>query len=113
MRIGAFHMQKTKTAISPNNRFMWRLFNDTIYVKFRVCFTIDNYENGIISLCDTSIAFIHALCHSKMHLHQRGPLELIKTMLKSYHILLSLFPVWISYPKGSTRVVLESRRLFI
>ena len=33
-----------------------------------------------------------------MHFYQRGPLELVKTMLKSDHVLLGLSPVWMSCP---------------
>ena len=80
--------------------YLKAFINDTVYVK-RVYFTIVNYENDIFSLFETSDAFIHALCHSKMHFHQRRPLELINRMLKSFHVLLGLSPVWNSYPKGS------------
>ena len=61
----------TKASISLVNMFLRHLFNDAVCVKFRACFTIANYENNIFSLCETSNAFIHALCHSKMHFHQR------------------------------------------
>ena len=98
-----FPHSKTKTSMSLVNRFRRRLFIDTVYVKFRVCVSIANYTHDIFSLCETSIAFIHALCHSKLHFHQHRPLELIKTMLKSLHVLLGLFPVWNSYPKDNTQ----------
>ena len=45
--------------------FWRRLFNDTVYMEFRVCFTIAKYENGIFSLCETSNAFIDAFRYSK------------------------------------------------
>ena len=80
-----------------------RLFNDTVYVKFRLWFTIANYENDIFSLCRRSNACIRVLRDSKMHFHQRGPLELIKTMLDYFHVMLGLSLVWNSYPKGSTQ----------
>ena len=41
------------------------------------------------------------LCYSKIHLHQLGPFELIKTLLKSLLVLYGLFQVWNRYPKGS------------
>ena len=69
-------------------------------MQFRVCFTVTKYEINIFSLCETSNAFIDALCYSKIHFHQSRPFELIKTMLKSLHVLLSLSPVWNRYPKG-------------
>ena len=51
-------------------------------------------------LCETSNAFIGAFCYSKIHLHLSGPFKLIKTMLKSLHVLLGLSPVWNCYLKG-------------
>ena len=54
-----------------------------------------------IFVMETSNAFMHALCHLKALLNQRGPLELIKTMLKSFHIVLDLSKVLNSYLKGS------------
>ena len=65
----------------------------------QVCFTIAKYENDIFSLYETSNAFIHAFCHSKVHFQQSEPLKLIKIMLKSFHVLLGLSPVWNRYPK--------------
>ena len=44
-------------------------------------------QNDIFLFCETSNAFIHAFCRSKIHFHQRGPLKLIQTMLKSFHVL--------------------------
>ena len=70
-------------------------------MKFRVCLTIVKYKNDIFLLCQTSKAFIHAFCHLKIHLQQRGPLKLIKMILKSFHVLLGLSPVWNNYAKGS------------
>ena len=49
----------------------------------------------------TSNAFICAFCYSKIHFHRAGPFKLIKTMLKSLHVLLGLSSVWNRYPKGS------------
>ena len=39
----------------------------------------------------------------KSHFHQLGPFRLIKTMLKSLHVLLGLSTVWNRYPKGSRK----------
>ena len=60
------------------NWFCRRLFNDTVYMEFRVCFTIAKYENDIFSLCESSNEFIDAFCHSKIHFHQTGGLKLNK-----------------------------------
>ena len=43
--------------------------NDTLYMEFRVCFTIAKYENAICSLCETSDVFIHAFCSSLIHFY--------------------------------------------
>ena len=51
----------------------------------------------MFSGCETSNAFIDAFCY----FHQSGPLKLIKTMLKSLHVLVGLSLVWNHYPKGS------------
>ena len=51
-------------------------------------------------LCETSNAFIGALCYSNIHFHPPGPFKSINTMLKSLHVLLGLSPVWNCYPKG-------------
>ena len=55
----------------------------------------------MFSLCETFKVFINAFCCSKTHFHQSGPFKLIKTMLKSKHLLLGLSPVWNRYPKCS------------
>ena len=62
-----------------------------------------NYKarNDIFSLLVTSNEFIHAFCLSEIHFYKSGPLKFIKTMLKSFRVLLGLFPVWNFYPKGS------------
>ena len=65
------------------NWFGRRLFNDTVYMKFRVCFTAAKYDDNMFPLSETSNAFIDAFCYSKIHFHQSGPFKLIKTMLKS------------------------------
>ena len=83
------------------NKFLKYLFNATVYMELRVCFTIANYENDMLSLCETINVFIDAFCYSKTHFHQLGQFKLIKTMLKSLHALLGLSPVWNCYPKGS------------
>ena len=83
-------------------------------MELRVCFTIAKYEIDMLSLCETINVFIDALfiylfiylfifafCYPKIHFHQLGPFKLIKTMLKSLHVLLGLSPVWNRYPKGS------------
>ena len=54
----------------------------------------------MLSLCETINVFIDAFCYSKIHSHQLGQLKLIKTILKSLHVLLGLSQVWNRYPKG-------------
>ena len=79
-----------------------RSFNATVYIEFRICFTIAKYENVLFSLCETSNTFIGAFCYSKIHFHQSGQFKifkLIKTMSKSLHVLLGLSSVWNRYPK--------------
>ena len=85
------------------NEFWKRLFNATIYMEFRVCFTIAMYENDILSLCETVNVLIVAFGYAKSHFQELGPFKLIKTMLKSLHVLLGLSPVWNRYPKGSPK----------
>ena len=60
----------------------------------------------MLLLCEATSAFILSyilmcFCYSKIHLRQLGQLELIKTMLKSSHVLLGLSQVWNRYLKGS------------
>ena len=56
-------------------------------MKFRVCFTLANYESDMLSLCETTNVFIDAFfCNSKTHLHQIGSFKLIKTMLKFLNV---------------------------
>ena len=54
-----------------------------------------------LQLQSKKTAFIDAFVYSKIHFHQSGPFKLIKTMLKSLHVLLGLSPVRNHYPKGS------------
>ena len=58
-------------------------------------------DNDMLSVCETTHVFIDAFCYSKIHFHQLGPFKLIKTMVKSLHVLLGLSPVWNLCPKGS------------
>ena len=49
----------------------------------------------MFSLCERSNAFIvNAFCLSKIHFNKSGPLKLIKTMLKSFGVLLGLSSIW-------------------
>ena len=81
--------------------FWRRLFNDTVHMKFRVCFIIAKYENYIFSLCETSNASIDAFYHYKIYFYQSEPLKVIVTMLKSVDVLFGLSLVWNRYTKGS------------
>ena len=69
-------------------------------MEFRLCFAMAMYENDMFLLCETSNAFIGAFRYSKIHFHESGLFKLIKTMLKSLHVLLGLPPVWNCNPKG-------------
>ena len=54
---------------------------------FRVCFTLANYENDMLLLCETTNVLILMLfCYSETHFHQLGSFKLIKTMLKSLNV---------------------------
>ena len=55
-------------------------------MEYRVCFTLANYENNMLSLCETTNVFIDALCYSKFHFHQLGSFKWIKTMFKSLNV---------------------------
>ena len=66
-------------------------------MEFRVCFTIAKYENHMLSLCETTNVLIDAFCYFKILFHQLRPFKLIKTMLKSLHVLLVLSRVWNHY----------------
>ena len=37
-----------------------RVFNATVCMEFQVCFTFAEYENGILSLCETTNVLIDA-----------------------------------------------------
>ena len=41
------------TPIPSVNMFWRRLFNGTVYMEFRICFTIAKNENDILSLFET------------------------------------------------------------
>ena len=56
-------------------------------MKFRVCFTLANYENDMLSLCETTNVFMDAfLLFQNTHFHLLGSFKLIKTMLKSLNV---------------------------
>ena len=55
-------------------------------MKFRVCFTLANYENDMLSLCKTTNVFIDAFLLFQNQFHQFGAIKLIKTMLKSLNV---------------------------
>ena len=46
---------------------------------------------------------IQGILSFQINFHGLGPLKLIKTMLKSFRVLLGLSPVWTRYPKGSPK----------
>ena len=75
--------------------------------------SMQNFEHEVLQLQIKKTIYFRYTIHQmhlfmlyaiqKLHFHQRGPLELIKTMLKYLHVLLGLSPVWNSYLKGSTQ----------
>ena len=72
MSIFVFHVWEQKTRRTVNG--FWKcLFNGTVFVEFRVCFAMAEYENDMFLLCNTSDACIFAFCYSKIHLHPSGP----------------------------------------
>ena len=46
-------------------------------------YNLANYENDMLSLCETTNVYIGAFCYPKTHFHQLVSFKLIKTMLKS------------------------------
>ena len=90
------------------SEFWKRLFNATVYMEFRVCFTIAKYETISCRYVRQSMCLLMLFSYSKIHFQQLGPFQLIITVLKSLDILLGLSPVWNRYPKGSPRKWLPS-----
>ena len=60
MSICTFPVQAQNSPRRMVNEFRKRYFNDTVYIKFRVCFTFAKYENDMLSLCETTNVFIDA-----------------------------------------------------
>ena len=60
MSICTFHVQAQNSPRRMVNELWKRLFNATVYTKFRVCFTFAKYENDTLSLCETTNVFIDA-----------------------------------------------------
>ena len=58
MSICTFPVYEQKLASQLVNGFWKRLFNATIYMKIRVCFTCVKYECDMLSLCKTTNVFI-------------------------------------------------------
>ena len=103
MSIFVFHMWEQNTSRRTVNGFWKCLSNGTVFMEFRVCFAMAEYENDMFLLCETSYACICAFCYSKIHLHPSGPFKSIKTMLRYLHVLLGLSPVWNRYQKGGQK----------
>ena len=56
-------------------------------MEFRVCFTFGKYGNIGCRYVRQPNVFIDAFFYFKIHLHQLGQFKLIKTLLKSLHVL--------------------------
>ena len=54
MSICTFPVLEQNTSRRMVNEFWKRLFNTTVYIEFRVCFTLAKYENDMLSLCETT-----------------------------------------------------------
>ena len=66
----------------------WKcLFNATVYMEFRVCFTFVKYEKIGCRYVRQPNVLIDAFSYSKIHLHRLGPFKLIKTVLKFLNVL--------------------------
>ena len=55
-------------------------------MKFRVCFTLANYENDMLSLCETTNVFIDALLLLQNPNSSVRSFKAIKTMFKSLNV---------------------------
>ena len=61
-------------------RVFWgRLFNDTVYMKFRVCFTMQRTKTIYFRYVKHH-AYFMLFPHFKIYSHHSGPFKLIKTM---------------------------------
>ena len=72
-------------------------------MEFRVCFTI---QYILVMLG------IHLFMLFGIHFHQSGPSKLIKTILKTFDVLLGLSLVWYRFP-NSSRTTGSSKRSII
>ena len=77
-------------------------------MEFRVCFALVNYENDMLSLCETTNVFVDAFCYSKFHFHQLGSFKLIKTMFKSLNVCKVYLQCGISIQRVVTKHELPS-----
>ena len=60
MSICTFPVFEQNTSRRMGNEFWKRLFNITVYIEFRVCFTLASYENDMLSLCETTNVSVDA-----------------------------------------------------
>ena len=65
MSIFTFPVKEQNSSSQTVNEFWKRLFNATVYIKFRVCFKFANYENDRLSLCATTNVFIDVFATPK------------------------------------------------
>ena len=81
------------TARHMVNEFLKCLFNATVYMEFQVCFSFAKYEKDRLSFCETGCLFVRQPnVVIDFFLFQNpftsvGPFKLIKTLLKSLHVL--------------------------
>ena len=83
---------------TKNINAIWVAFNDTVYIEFEYDLQLQIMKTVLFRYVKNPMLF--PFQNRFLHL---GPLKLIKAMLKSFHVLLGLSPVWNRYPKGLYR----------
>ena len=70
-------------------------------MEFRICLSIEKYENASFSLCEISNEYIHVYCLSKVHFSSNDRKKIDLNNAAICLLLLGLSSVCIRYPKGS------------
>ena len=65
MSVCTYPMLEQNLSSQLVNGFRKRLFNATVYMRFRVCFTFVKYENDMLSLCEITNVFIDCFAYPK------------------------------------------------
>ena len=105
MSVCAFNVQKQKKKSMQSVKRGFGCVYSTILSAWK-------FECALQLQCTKTVSFRYVrhpmplfmlfmlFCHSKIQFHQSEPFQMIKTMLKSFHVLLGLSPVWGRYPNG-------------